>query len=337
MDARRGPLAALSTGAVSAAGHPHRRGSGSRGPRQSFCLRPDRPPGLTDRRVIEPFGVEHARRRRQVLLAFANPPTPAECGEQALVHARIERRKLEPLLEVAEQLVARGRCRQVLQQRRVAAAEPAPLRREPAVERGVAIDLEAVQELALEEGAERPQSIGRQRLDALLRGAGNLHGIDETIREIEPDAVPGRIDPAPTRPVEDAPELAQAPAQLAARIVGHVPEQLAQADTRHGLRGKGEIGRERAHLARTRQCHVRPVRASDRHGAEQFHMQQGPTARRVRSIRFHWHFHAGYHTRLHARPLQLRSTGNGAYPASDPAPRKAGVNDRHRSTNGERS
>ena len=155
---------------------------------------------------------------------------------------------------------------EVLQQRRVAAAEPAPLRREPAVESGIAVDLQAVQELALEEGAERPQSIRRQRLDALLRGAGNLHGIDETVREIEPDAVPGGIDPAPTRPVEDAPELAQAPAQLAARIVGHVPQQLAQADPRHGLRGKGEIGRERAHLARTRQCHVRPVRASDRQG-----------------------------------------------------------------------
>ena len=43
------------------------------------------------------------RRRRQVLLAFANPAAPGEGGEQALVHARIERRKLEPLLEVAEQ------------------------------------------------------------------------------------------------------------------------------------------------------------------------------------------------------------------------------------------
>ena len=219
---------------------------------------------------------------------------------------------------------------EVLQQRRVAAAEPAPLRREPAVESGVAIDLEAVEELALEEGAERPQSIGRQRLDALLRGAATSIGIDETIREIEPDAVPGRIDPAPTRPVEDAPELAQAPAQLAARIVGHVPEQLAQADyAARPARQARDRPRARAPCANpavprpTRPGVGSPWRRAIAHAART-RRAPGPIDP------FPLAFPRGLPHSPPRKAATAGSTGNGAYPASDPAPRKAGVNDSHR-------
>ena len=109
--------------------------------------------------------------------------------------ARVERRQLEPLLQISEGLIAGRRRDEVLQQGRMAAAKSAPLRREPAVEGGVAIDLQTVEKLALEQRRQRAQPLGRQRLDALLGRPRDLDRIDEAVRQVEPDGIPARLDP----------------------------------------------------------------------------------------------------------------------------------------------
>ena len=86
-----------------------------------------------------------------------------------------------------------------------------------------------------------------------LGRAGDLDRIDEAVREVEPDGVAAGVDPPPAGLVDEAPDLAQAPAQLAARIVGHVPQQLAELAARDGVRRQRQIGEQRAHLARRRQ------------------------------------------------------------------------------------
>ena len=99
------------------------------------------------------------------------------------------------------------------------AAEPPPLRGQPAVESRVAVDLQALEEVAVEQCGQRPQALRSERLDALLRSPGRPRRIDEAVREIEPDGVAAGLDPPPAGLVDDAPDLAEAPAQLAARIV----------------------------------------------------------------------------------------------------------------------
>ena len=116
-------------------------------------LRSGRPPRVADRRAIEALGLEQPGRRRQVLLAFADPAAPGERGQQDLVDAPVERRELQPLLQIAERLVVRSAPDEMLQQRGMAAAEPAPLRGEPAVEGRAAVDLQAVEEVAGEQHA----------------------------------------------------------------------------------------------------------------------------------------------------------------------------------------
>ena len=177
---------------------------------------------------VEPLRLEQLHRRRQVLLALANASATAERAEHGLVHALVEGRELQPFLQIFERLVGGDDLGQMLQQGRVAAAETASLGDQPAVELGAALDLQAVEEVAGEQGKQLAQPLGLEGVQALLRGTGDLDHVDGATVEIEGDGVAARLHAALVRLVEDAARLAQTPAKLAARIVGHVPEQLAQ-------------------------------------------------------------------------------------------------------------
>ena len=217
-------------------------------------LRPGRPPCVVNRRAIETFGLEQSRGRRHVLLAFADRAAPRERGQQDLVDAPIERGELEPPLDVSERLVIGNALDEMLQQGGVTAAESPPLSGEPAVEERAAVDFQALQKVAAEERGQRSLPFRAELLDALLGRAGDLDRIDEAIRQVEPDRVVAGVDAPAATPVDDAPDLAEAPAELPARVVGNVPQQFAELAPRHRARREGQIGEERAHLAGCGQC-----------------------------------------------------------------------------------
>ncbi len=108
------------------------------------------------------------------------------------------------------------------------AAQAAALRGQPAVERRTAVDLEALEKLALEKSGERLQPIGRKRLDVRLCRAFDLDHVDEAIAEVELNAIAAGSNPPSVGLVEDASDFTQTPAQLAARIVRNIPQQFAQ-------------------------------------------------------------------------------------------------------------
>ena len=58
-------------------------------------------PGVVQRRTVEPFGLEQPHGRGQMLLTFADPAAPRERRQQHLVHALVERRELQPFLQIA--------------------------------------------------------------------------------------------------------------------------------------------------------------------------------------------------------------------------------------------
>src|SRR3546814_3639543 len=86
------------------------------------------------------------------------------------------------------------------------------------------------------------QSRRRERLDALLGCAGDLDRIDEAIRKSKLDGIGAGVDPGSAGLIDDASDFAQAPAQLAARIVRDVPQQFAELAARDGAWGKRQIG-----------------------------------------------------------------------------------------------
>ena len=240
---------------------------------------------------------------RQMLLPFANLPAPSEGSQKHLVDMPVEGRELQPLFEIAERFVARNAPDKMLQQRGVAAAESPPLRGQPAVEGRVAVDFQALEKIAVEQHRQRSLTFRCERLDALVNRAGDLDRIDETMRQVEADHVAAGLDALAVAVVDDAADLAQAPAQLSARIVGDVPQQFAKLAPRHGERGQGQVGEERAHLSRRRQSQRDAVTA-DRHGAEHAHLNPRPAAR---FPGFHAHSHGHYHARLHVGLLRLNS------------------------------
>ena len=189
-------------------------------------------------------------------------PRRASAFEQRLVDAPVERRELQPLLQMRKDLVAGRlptRCSssaawQPRKRRRCAMSQPSktglrsissPSRRSPANSAGQ-------RSQPLRRQASRcPSWVARVDLDAHRRSSPR--GRAGWCRR-------PRLDPAPAGLIDDAPELAEAPAELAARIVGHVPQQLAELAAGHRVRGQRQIGEQRAHLARCRQRSARPRR-----------------------------------------------------------------------------
>jgi hypothetical protein len=109
-----------------------------------------------------------------MLLALADAPAPGQRREQQLMDAQLERRELQPLLQVAERFVGLRVARKALEQRDVAVAEPAALRRQPAAEERAALDLQAFQEVAREQRNERSRRRAARTVDSRLDRARDL-------------------------------------------------------------------------------------------------------------------------------------------------------------------
>ena len=261
-------------------------------------------PNVPKRLGVQSFRLEDPCRGRQVLFAFAKLAAPGEGVQEQFVDALVEWRELQPLLQIPQHIIAGCLPRQALQHGSVTAAKAAALSRQPAVEARVAVDLQAVQKLAREQRGQRAQALRRQRLDARLGRVRHLDRVDEAAGQVQPHGIPAGLDPAPAGLIDDAPQLAQAPAQLAARIVGDVPQQLAELASRYGLRCERQVGDERTQLARGGQRHVDAVAAQGQ-GPEQAH---GKRTARIKSgpIGFHALSHAAYHACSHVRSLGLQ-------------------------------
>ena len=133
-----------------------------------------------------------------------------------------------PLVQITERFLVRYALGELLEKGGVASAKAAPLRDQPAVEERARAQFEALKEFAFKERLKAPLTVECERLDPPLRRANDFERVDETIREIELDRILSRENTHARRVVEQAPDFAQAPAKLPARVGGRVPEQLAE-------------------------------------------------------------------------------------------------------------
>jgi hypothetical protein len=109
----------------------------------------------------------------------------------------------------------------------VTPAESPALGGEPPLEDRAASDVEALEEVAAEQGRQRSLPARRERLDALAGRPGDFERVDEAVHQVEPDGVSAGLDAPAAALVDETPDLAQAPPELSARIVRNVPEKLA--------------------------------------------------------------------------------------------------------------
>ena len=113
-----------------------------------------------------------------------------------------------------------------------------------------------------------------------------------------------RVMHAPAaRFVNEAPDLAQAPTQFAAWIIGRVPQQFAKLTSRDRPRRQRQVGEQRARLARRRQCEGLAI-AVNRQRPEQSDVDRGVAAG-IQIFTFYDRFHASSHARCHALRLRL--------------------------------
>ena len=108
-------------------------------------------PGVANRSRIEAFGLEQPHGRRQVFLAFPNPAEPDEGCQKGPMDMLVERRELEPLVQISERFIVGNAPGEMLEQGGVTRAESPSLCGEPSVEDRAAVDFQAVEEVAVEQ------------------------------------------------------------------------------------------------------------------------------------------------------------------------------------------
>ena len=202
-------------------------------------LRARRAPGVAQRRGVEAFGLEQPRRGRARCSSPSRMrPRRASAPSSSSCTCRSNGASCSHFSRYASASSSGTLLDEMLEQRGVAAAEAPPLRGEPAVEEPGC-------------GRSRGPRGSRRRTARRARAAapapacsmpssaarGDLERVDEAIGEVEPRLRRSRVDDAraPGSSTMRA-DLAQAPAQFAARIVRDVPQQLAELAPRRRLR-----------------------------------------------------------------------------------------------------
>lgn len=93
----------------------YRHGRGCTGLREAVSLGPGGAPRLAKGPVIEPLGLEQTGARRELLLALANAAAPRKRCQQRLMRALVERRELQPFLQILEDRIARAAADELLE------------------------------------------------------------------------------------------------------------------------------------------------------------------------------------------------------------------------------
>ena len=164
-------------------------------------------------------------RRLQMGLAFGDAPTGRKRGKQIPMRRYVTGQQVEPLANVGKRLIVLGQERDDPRQDvRMKSLESLTLPDKPGFEQGNAIGLETLEELALEL---------RRQLFEEIEVAARSRRRDARRDPQRVDLDGGRIDGHPIvfglhalvrRVAEQPADFGEAPAQLAARIVGDVPE-----------------------------------------------------------------------------------------------------------------
>src|SRR5215813_9459910 len=122
-----------------------------------------------------------------MLLAVPESAASGQRLQKTLVSVTIERRELEPPLEMTEDLLPRAAFDQPFQHGGMSAAEATTLRSQPGAEMRTAVDLQTLEELAGKQHGQGAQPPGIGGIDALLDRIGDLGGIDAIAGQVECD------------------------------------------------------------------------------------------------------------------------------------------------------
>ncbi len=192
---------------------------------------------------------------------------------------------------------------------------PLPLGDEPGFEKGDPFGDQPIEELAIDRCRKPFENLHVGSREGRLPVLLDPQRIDGHGGDVDRDVVLVGPHPLAVGVVENGTDLGQAPPQFATRVVGTIPEDLAQPRTVERAASHDEIGQQAAGLAggwqdrkRRRSCH--------RHRTQQLHRERRRVLRpsdarnggRIPLGRgFHTVFNAGFHAAFHARWLEKKS------------------------------
>jgi len=178
---------------------------------------------VAERSAVEALSFKQPGDRLKVVPPFLEPLLPGKDLEKTHVNPLVERRERRPAIQVAEGLVIGEALDKALQDLRLEASELTALRHEPRVEVWAAIQFQALKELAPEAVSKPAQLLQGMGGDAQICRSDHLQGIDAASRQIKRHSIRLGSHPACSGLIDEAPDFAEAPAQLTSWIVRDVP------------------------------------------------------------------------------------------------------------------
>src|SRR6185295_830117 len=137
---------------------------------------------------------------------------------------RIKWCKLQPLLQILKSGFIAGVPGKLFQQRDMATPESPSLRDKPAVEKRVAVDLDALQKISADQPGQHSLPPGRKCSDPLFCRAGNFQCVDEAIGKVQSDRICIRVDTLFAGFIDYSSKFAERPPEFSARIVRDIPQ-----------------------------------------------------------------------------------------------------------------
>ena len=137
--------------------------------------------------------------------------------------ARIFGGEFGPLLEIVQAIVGWAGLTEPLENLYPPGPKRLPLAGKPTFETGAAFDLQAFEKLALKKLGANSEIFHRHVVQGLAHQGAYRQRIDETIPGFQAHTLAIRLEALAIGRVEQGPQLAQAPAQLAARVVRSIP------------------------------------------------------------------------------------------------------------------
>jgi hypothetical protein len=185
-----------------------------------------------------------------VLLRFARAPGIDEQAQERRVRITAQRVDLDERARIRQRV-----ARRAIETRDHRAHDPRTgearllaLGGAPRLELVEVGEIETLQELAAELRGQRAQRLGGRLVDAVGEGATHVEDVHRDLRRIQLHGARVGEEAHAIWPVHERPQLAQAPPQRAARIVGHVPQERAEALARVPASGQREVGEQRPRL-----------------------------------------------------------------------------------------
>ncbi|WP_371826793.1 hypothetical protein [Microvirga sp. VF16] len=178
---------------------------------------------MAERSVIQTLGFKQPDDCLKVILPFLKTLLPGKDLEKTHMNPLVQWGEQGPAVQVIESLIISEALNKMFQNMYLEASDATTLCHEPGVEVRAAIQFQALKKLVSETVSDSAQLLQGMGGDTQICGSEHLQGVDLASIQIKRYSIRFSPHPALSGLIDEAADLAEAPAQFPSGIVRDVP------------------------------------------------------------------------------------------------------------------